>query len=548
MNNFDADLLIVGAGPVGMSAAIEAGRRGKRVIILEQREAENPAGAKCNTVAARSMEIFRSFGIADQVAAAGLPDDYPTDVIVATSVTGSELTRLKLPSRNERGGEEFGDSSWPSPEPMVRVSQIYLEPILKQAMLSTPGITAHFSAEVTAVTQDDDSCTLTATFADGTSRSLRAPYLLGADGARSLVRKSTGAKLTGDAEIARTRSTLIHAPTLNELWGDRRPAWMSWLVNHEARGVLVAIDGQDTWLVHRALPRGETDFETVDRDASLRAVLGVDKSFHYEVLHHEDWIGRRMVADRLRDRRIFVAGDAAHLWVPMAGYGMNAGIADAINAVWVICNMLEGWAGSKMLEAYNAERHPITDQVSRHAMQVMVDMMDALGKDQVPRAFSSRYNPAGLAMRVYMARKLAPINEAQFLPEGLNFGYFYEGSPIIQADGKAPDYSMDTHTPSTVPGCRLPHFFVDGRPVMDLLGPVYTLLRFDPALDTSALTNAADQAGMPLKVVDAQRPDDPAFTHSLIIVRRDQHIAWRGQSSPADPAALVARLAGYSAE
>jgi len=548
MNRFDADIIIVGAGPVGMTAAIEAGRRGKSVIVLERRDVENPAGAKCNSVAARTMETFRSLGIADDVAQAGLPDDFPTDVICATSVTGPELTRLELPSRNERGAPRFGDSKWRAAEPMVRVSQIYLEPILKRKMLATPGVAAHFKAEVSQVGQDADGVTVNATLADGSVATFTGQYLLGCDGGRSLVRKTIGATLTGDAEIARTRSTLIHAPGLKALWGKRRPAWMSWIVNSQARGIVVAIDGRDTWLVHRPLPEGETEFDAVDFDTSIRAVLGVDGDFDYEVINHEDWIGRRMVADKMRDRRIFIAGDAAHLWVPFAGYGMNAGIADAMNAVWAISNVLDGWAGPAMLDAYEAERHPITEQVSRHAMQSMLDTVEALGKGSVPKAFSSRYNPAGIAMRAVMARKIGPLNAAQFLPEGLNFGYFYDRSPVIVADGLAPGYSMGAHTPSTVPGCRLPHFLIDGRPVVDLLGPAYTLLRFDPGIDVAPLVKAAGRAGMPLKLVDARMPSgDPAFTHPLMIVRPDQHVAWRGKSIPTDPETLIARLAGRPA-
>ncbi|MDO5633067.1 MAG: FAD-dependent monooxygenase [Paracoccus sp. (in: a-proteobacteria)] len=546
--SFDADLIVLGAGPVGMCAAIEAGRRGRQVIVLERREETDPAGAKCNTVAARTMEVFRSFGISGQVAAAGLPDDFPTDVVTATSVTGPELDRLRLPSRRERASGGFADSDWPSPEPMVRLSQIYLEPVLKHALLTTAGVTAYFRANATAIAQDATGVTVTATMPDGTERRFRAQYLIGADGARSLTRHQIGAKLTGDAEIARSRSSLIRAPGLRALWGDRRPGWMSWIVNHEVKGILVAIDGQDIWLAHRALPQGETDFGMIDPDRSIRAMLGVGGDFAYEVLHHEDWIARRMVADRLRDGRIFIAGDAAHLWVPFAGYGMNAGIADAMNAVWTICNMLEGWAGPAMLDAYQAERHPITEQVSHHAMQAMLDMVDQLGKGPVPRALSSRLNPLGAAMRLVMGQRIAPINRAQFLPIGLNFGYYYRASTIIAADGTPPAYTMTDYQPSTVPGCRLPHFAVSGRPVIDLIGPVYTLICLDPAVDITPLTRAAGRVGMPLTLVNAPRPDLPCFTHPLLIVRRDQHIAWRGTTAPQDADALIAHLSGHIPE
>lgn len=549
MTEYDADLIIVGAGPVGMCAAIEAASRGKTVLIFERREAGDPAGAKCNTVAARTMETFRGFGLAEKVAQAGLPDDFPTDVIYATAIAGSELTRLALPARAERGAPRFGDSSWRCAEPMVRVSQIYLEPILQEKMRSLPGVLASFGAEVLAVSQDAVSAAVTVRTTEGTEARFVAPYLMGCDGGSSLVRKTIGAKLIGDVEIARTRSTLIRAPGLNALFGDRRKAWMSWVVNAQVKGILVAIDGRDTWLAHRALPRGETDFETVDLDGSLRALLGVDETFSYDVLHHEDWVGRRMVASRMREGRVFIAGDAAHLWVPFAGYGMNAGIADGMNAVWLISNVLDGWADTAMLDAYEAERHPITEQVSRHAMQNMLDTLDALGNGPVPRAFSQRYNPAGAVMRAYMARKLAPINAAQFLPEGLNFGYYYENSPIIVPDSaEPPGFTMDSHTPSTVPGCRMPHFKVDEGSVYDLLGPVYTLFRFNPAKDVSRVLDGASSRNLPLKLLDMPaRAGDPAYTHDLLIARRDQHVAWRGNELPADADALLDRLCGRGA-
>jgi len=313
------------------------------------------------------------------------------------------------------------------------------------------------------------------------------------------------------------------------------------------KGVVVAIDGQDTWLLHRQLPAGERNFESMDLHGSILDLLGADPGFEYELLNHEDWVGRRLVAERFRDGRVFLAGDAAHLWVPFAGYGMNAGIADGVNIAWLLCNVLQGWADPALLDAYEAERQPITEQVSRLAMQSMVDTMEALGKGTPPPSLSSRYNPAGIAIRKAMGMKLHKLNVPQFAPEGLNFGYYYEGSPIIAYDdGKAPAYTMGSITPSTVPGCRLPHFWLAPEvSVYDRLGPAYTLIRLDPKTRIEPLTDAAAAVGMPLVVLDLTAPQgDPAFQHALLIVRQDQHVAWRGQAVPADPAVLVDRLCG----
>lgn len=555
MERIDHPVIIAGAGPVGMCAALQLASRGIRVLLLEAKTADQPADAKCNTVASRTLETLRRFGIADEVRAAGLPDDYTTDVIYTTSLAGPEMTRIALPSRNERRHdpfpEGFPDAGWRTPEPFVRVSQLYSNPIIARRVRQSPTITLQYSTEVIGYAQSGDAVDVTVRGPDGRERTLRASFLLGADGGRSVIRQAMGVRLQGDAELAHMRSTLIRAPGLKALFNGRRPAWMSWVANHHVKGVVVAIDGEDTWLCHRQLPPGQRDFNSLDLHASIRHLLGVDETLAYEVLHHEDWVGRRLVASRFRDGRVFIAGDAAHLWVPFAGYGMNAGIADGVSIAWLIANVLEGWAGPAMLDAYEAERLPITEQVSRHAMQSMLDTMEALGTGTTPKALSSRYNPAGIAMRKVMGAKLHRLNVPQFAPEGLNFGYYYRGSPIICDDGEAaPDYTMGSITPSTVPGCRMPHFWLpDGSSVYDQLGPVYTLLSFDPGLPTERLKQAAAEAGLPIRQVDVPaRPRESAFRHLLLIVRQDQHVAWRGQRIPDDPVALVALLAGKAAQ
>ena len=305
-------------------------------------------------------------------------------------------------------------------------------------------------------------------------------------------------------------------------------------------------------MVHRSLPVGETDFEVLDADQSLRDVLGVAADFEYELLNHEDWVGRRMVAQRLRQGRVFLAGDAAHLWVPFAGYGMNAGIADGMNLAWLLAAVLEGWGDPAMLDAYEAERHPITEQVSRLAMQNMLDMLETLGRNPVPEALSARLNPVGMAMRKFMGGKLHDLNVPQFAPEGLNFGYFYSASPIIcYDDEQAPGYSMGIVVSSSVPGCRAPHLWLeDGRSLYDELGCGYTLLRFKPEVDVLNLTREAIACGIPLKVLDIPQlavTDEAIYRHALVIVRQDQHVVWRGNKLPESVSDLLSLLSGKSA-
>jgi hypothetical protein len=249
-----------------------------------------------------------------------------------------------------------------------------------------------------------------------------------------------------------------------------------------------------------------------------------------------------MLADRFRDRRAFICGDAAHLWVPFAGYGMNAGIADAMNLSWTLAARLKGWAGEGILAAYEAERQPITEQVSRFAMDMALKVLAQ--RRGVPAEIEAP-GPQGDAVRKRVGQEAYDLNVQQYCCGGLNFGYFYNRSPIIAYDGaEAPAYTMADFTPSTVPGCRVPHVWLgEGRSLYDALGAGYTLLRCDDAIDVAPLQAAAGQLGIPLGLVDIPA-STPAYDRKLILVRTDQHVAWRGDALPDDVVALVEQLRG----
>ena len=468
------------------------------------------------------METFRRFGIADAVRNAGLPDDYPTDVIYATSIAGPEIVRIAQPSRNERHQGGFPDSDWLTPEPVVRVSQIYLEPILWDRMRILPNVLVLNDTTVERYEQSSEGVTVYARHDDGSEVMVASRFLVGCDGGRSTIRKAMGVDLVGDAEIGRTRTSLVRSTEIRKLFGDRRPAWMNWVINDRVKGNVIAIDGEELWLLHRSVPG--SDFEEVELDRSIQDLLGADHRVDYDVLSHEDWIGRRLVADRFRDGHVFIAGDAAHLWVPYAGYGMNAGIADGVTLAWLLSAVAKGWAPESILAAYEAERLPITDQVSRLAMEIVLQNAAAISGGSPPPELSDP-GPAGQEIRDFLSPILRDMNIPQFAPAGLNFGYFYDASPIISYDGtEPPPYTMGDVTPSTVPGCRMPHFEVGDTPILDLLGPDYTLIRFDPTIDLSAFLRISHDTGLPIVVVDAERPAVPeVFNHNLLIVRFVAH-------------------------
>jgi hypothetical protein len=311
---------------------------------------------------------------------------------------------------------------------------------------------------------------------------------------------------------------------------------------------MFAIDGRETWLVHNHLNANEPEFDSVDRDRSIREILGVDDDFEYEIISKEDWVGRRLVANRFRDGRVFIAGDAAHLWVPYAGFGMNAGIADGINLSWLLAARVQGWGSEGMLDAYEAERQPITEQVSQFAMDHAQKMIRARGA--VPSDIEAP-GPEGDAQRVKVGLEAYELNVQQYCCAGLNFGYYYTGSPIIAFDdAEPPPYSMGGFTASTVPGCRAPHFWLrDGRSLYDAFGPGYTVLRFDRAADTAALEAAAKQHGVPLVVLDVVDEDAPtAYAHKLVVCRCDQQVVWRGDAVSGVAASLLDTLRGVASE
>jgi 2-polyprenyl-6-methoxyphenol hydroxylase-like FAD-dependent oxidoreductase len=543
-----ADVVVVGAGPVGLTLAMDLAWRGVDVVVLESRQRGEPPSVRSNHVAARSMEIFRRLGVAQKVRNSGLPADYPNDVAYRTSFLGRELARITIPCRAERYTAKDGpDTGWPTPEPPHRINQIYLEPVLSEHLSSMPTARILNGTSLHDVEQGPDAVTAFAQ-QSGNQENIEifCKFLVGCDGGRSMVRKKIGATLSGDSVLQHVQSSFIRAPALLGMLKAQggTPAWGSFALNPRQAGNVYAIDGAETWLVHVYLNAGVTDFEAVDRDRAIRTVLGVDEIFEYELLNKEDWIGRRLMADRARDNRVFICGDACHLWVPYAGYGMNAGIADAANLAWTLAAHLQGWAGADMLTAYEAERLPITDQASHFAMNHAHAMANA--RKAIPPEIEAD-GPEGDVVRAMIGRLAYELNVQQYCCAGLNFGYFYQDSPIIAYDGETPPpYTMGDFTPSTVPGARMPHaWLADGRSLYDALGPYYTLLRLDSEIDVSGLTAAAAMVAMPLTVLDLSEVELPEIVqHKLLLVRSDQHVAWRGNEPPPDPGSLVAILRG----
>ena len=536
-------VLIAGGGPVGTTLALELAHRGIACLVVEERLAM-PPNPKCNTTNARSMEHFRRLGCADAIRRVGLPLDYPTDVVYATRWLGQEITRYRLRSSaavlaGGDGGDAI-DAYWPTPEPQHRVSQLAMEPVLRAHVGQFPHCDYRegwrFLSYETAAGAVDcviEHC------ATGEQQRVRAQYLVSCEGGHSLIRKAMGIPLEGRECITKFCTTYFRSAQLTARWPHAR-AWMHRLYNADGESHVIAIDGRELWLHHSILgPDG--DLEAHDHRAAIRNSLGAD--LPYEVLGQERWIARALVAERYRQARVFLCGDAAHIWIPMGGFGMNAGIEDAVNLGWKLAAVLRGWAADGLLDSYESERRAIGQLVAGSAAKIFEDLY------QIP-IHDPRLEATGAAADVFRAEvghAITTHNLAEFDSIGMQLGVCYDSSPIIcYDDGEVPPFALNRYVESSVPGVRAPHFWrPSGRALYDDLGPDFSLLCFGVGdQDVAALTAAFAARGVPLRVLAIDDADaaQKYQNYALVLVRPDQHIAWRAHQPPSDPHALVATL------
>jgi 2-polyprenyl-6-methoxyphenol hydroxylase-like FAD-dependent oxidoreductase len=514
-------VLVVGAGPVGLALATELGQRGVRTLVVERadRVGQQP---RAKTTNVRSMEHMRRWGLAEAVrAAAPLPGDYPTDIIFATRLFGPEIAHFEnaFYARRERN-ELFS-------EPAQWIPQYKIEAALRDHVLTLNSVSLHMSTELTGFAEGCDG--VVATVRSGaTAREIFAEYVVGADGARSLVRRGLGLKLEGEYGFAQNCGVVFRAPGLLQKH-PHRPGIMYWLVNPESPGVIGPMDTDETWYFIMPMPGGFGSIgEAEARSAILRAI---GREQEIEILTIDPWLAHSLIADGYGRGRVFLAGDACHLHPPFGGYGMNLGIGDAVDLGWKLAARLQGWGGAALLASYEAERRPVHFKVVEEAVA-----NNALLSQHLIRQGMEEPGAVGEALRAEIAEEILKKKVREFRTLGVVLGIPYENSPVVVGDGSAPpEWHFSDYRPSASPGCLAPHLWLaDGRSLYDCFGRDFSLLVTGPgaAADIAEFRRAAERVGVPIKVVE---PGDERlaglYGAGLALIRPDQHVAWRGDAA-----------------
>ena len=529
-------VLIAGGGPVGLALAAELGWRGIACTLVEQGDG-SIVSPKMNEVSTRTMEICRRWGIADWVMNCPFPGDHPLDAVFVTCLFGYELGRVERPARNNQVPEPA------SPYRLQACSQIWFDPMLLKFARSFGSVTIKHRHRLESFEQGPDGVTAEITdVASGARSTLNADYLVGCDGAASMVRRALGIELAGKGTIGHPLNLFFRAPGLLEQSGqkpgtffipiDEGGAWANLRIIDPKRGI---------WRLMIDQAGDDVTPESADREGYLRRALG--REIDVEWVDVTVWRRRSLVAESYGEGRVWLAGDAVHQLSPTGALGMNSGVGDAVDIGWKLAAVVEGWGGSRLVESYDAERRPVGARNVRMATSFY----------QNNEAFSHwspavlEDTPAGERARRDLGAMLESGIGGEFRTLGLQIGYVYENSPICVADGTpAPPDDPADYVMNARPGARAPHVWLEeAASTLDLFGRGFVLLRFAGAPTAEAIVQAAKARGVPLTVRDIDsREAAEAYANKLVLVRPDGHVAWRGDTAPANPERVIDTVRG----
>jgi 2-polyprenyl-6-methoxyphenol hydroxylase-like FAD-dependent oxidoreductase len=517
-------VVIIGAGPVGLALAIELGTREVPCILIEQ-NARDGWSPRAKTTHTRTRGFMRRWGIADDLAkAAPFGIDYPSNIHFVTRLNGYSLARFDdalncSPVRDERYPEH---SQW--------VPQYKLEDVLRRRVQSLDCVEFRIGTEFVDFEQTEDKVRVHARNGEtGKMALIETDYVVGADGARSKVREKIGAKLVGAHGMGAHHTFIVHAPGLAEAH-DHGPGVLYWQINPDTPSILCNMDDGDLWAFGPAAPPGAEPLTDEEAVALIRKSTGI--ALPYKILWRDVWKASQVLADKYQLGRVFLAGDACHLHSPFGGFGMNMGIADAVDLGWKIAAVLQGWGGKTLLDSYEIERRPLHMAVLDEAEKNYAVLPSQLFREGIEED-----SPRGAVIREEVAALIEHSKRREFYALGVLLGLRCCGSPIIVDDGKEAEWTLSRdYVPSAAPGSLAPHAWLqDDRSLYDMFGMGFTLLVLDDfdAPDIERARADAERAGAPLDIVALSEPKLRAlYEDSRVLIRPDQLIAWRGNMWP----------------
>ena len=516
-------VVIIGAGPTGLSLAIELGHRGVNCLVVERNDRVGYA-PRAKTTNIRTRTHMRRWGIADRLAAeAPHGVDYPSHVVFVTRLGGQLLARIENHSycKPERNPDYPEHGQW--------IPQYKVEKVLREHVAELPSVEIVFNTEFEGADQDDNgvSVRLRDTLS-GEQRTIGCHYLVGADGGRSAVRTGIGASMEGRFGLSRNYNIVFRAPGLAEAH-PHGPAAMYWQTHPDAPSLIGPMDSGDIWFfMPTRLPENVriSDDEAV---TLIQKATGID--LPYEIMSSDEWVANALMATSFSDRRIFLAGDACHLHPPFGGHGMNMGVSDAVDLGWKLAAVLQGWGAPALLESYEPERRQVHQEVIAEAESNHTVLSNDLWRDDLEDP-----GPAGEAARTEMGRHIIALKDKEFHALGTVLGRSYTHSPVItygEGGARTPS-SAQNYEPSSLPGCLAPHIWRSAsRSLYDQFGLGFALICRPEAGpdDIEACAAEARRMGCELSIVHLTR-DEAAdlYPARLTLVRPDQHVVWRGES------------------
>jgi 2-polyprenyl-6-methoxyphenol hydroxylase-like FAD-dependent oxidoreductase len=543
-SNFKIDcaVAIVGGGPTGLALAIELGNKGIDCVVFEQNETTS-IFPKASANGSRTLEHYRRLGIVQGIRAIG----FPHETAYFTRLAKLELARFHLAGMHTFTRDDAVRGTWFTPEMPQRMQQIRVEKFLFEHAKTFSNVQLHYGWRVVAVDDQDANVLTTVEHSlTGETKTIRSKYVVGCDGPRGMVRRALGIRYSGESGIEREFmggkmiSTHFRAPDLYRHAGGT-PATMYWTFNTTRRAVLISANGRDEFFMFsQVAPDAELADETVR--GFVHAAVGVEIAV--EVIASTPWTaGYSLVAERYQSGRVFIAGDAAHLFTPTGGFGYNTALDDVANLAWKLAACVQGWGGPVLLPSFEQERIPIAIRNTEFAAR----LSDNIGRITMPSSIEDD-SAQGDAARHALGELCLEHARLEFDCPGLQLGVHYANSPIVASDAAPPADDPNQYAPTTTPGSRLPHVWLDREvSTLDSVKGKFTLFALgNNSMEANSFVAAANKRGVPFDIVHLNSSEiRDQYGYDLILVRPDQHIAWRGNQLLESADSLLGKITGW---